>query len=138
MALLDDVKTVLITASVGVTDTSSEDEWAIHLGRMPDDQSQVISIVELPGGQPETVWQVDYPSFQIHVRGKPYEYDIARTKIQAVFNALHNEDSTTSPGTFPGTAYINVLGATSGPIALGEDEHFRPVLAWTFNVIKHR
>lgn len=134
MALLDDVKTVLINAGVGVTDTSSNDEWAIHLGHMPDSQDQAIGITELPGLQPETKWKIDYPSFQVVVRGAPYEYDVARTKIQDVFNALHNEDSTT----FPGSAYINVLGATSGPTSLGIDEQNRPRLAWTFNVIKNR
>jgi hypothetical protein len=134
MALLDDVKAVLITAGVGVTDTSSSSEWPIHLGFMPDGQDQVIALTELPGGQPETKWNVDFPAFQVIVRGQPYEYDTARTKIQAAFVALHNTDSTE----FAGTDYKLVVGATSAPTPLGRDEQNRPSLAWTFNVIKQR
>lgn len=132
MALLDDVKATLITGSIGVSDTASTDEWAIHLGHMPDSQDQVIGIMELPGDQPESNWKIDFPSFQIIVRGKPYEYDIARTKIQDAFNLIHNEDTV-----FP-SAYVNVLGTTSAPLSLGQDENKRPLLAWTFNVIKNR
>lgn len=132
MALLDDVKATLITGSIGVSDTSSADEWAIHLGHMPDSQDQSIAILELPGDQPESNWKLDFPAFHIVVRGKPYEYDVARTKIQAIFDLIHNEDTV-----FP-SGYINVLGATSGPISLGQDENKRPLLAWVFNVIKDR
>ncbi len=133
MALLDDIKAVLIAQSVGVSDTGSSEEWAIHLGSMPDNQDQVIAIFELPGDQPESIWRIDHPAFQIMVRSKPYEYDTARTKLQEAFEALHAAEEN-----FTGSDYVVVLANTSGPISLGRDENFRPMLVQSFNVTKNR
>ena len=133
MALLDDIKAALIAQSVGVTDTTSEDEWPIFLGHMPDNGDQAIAVFDLPGDQPESIWRIDHPSFQVMVRGKPYEYDTSRTKMQDVFAALHASEENMT-----GSDYVVLLASTSNPISLGVDAHFRPLLVQSYNVTKNR
>jgi hypothetical protein len=133
MALLDDIKAALIAQGVGVSDTTSAEEWPIFLGSMPDGQDQAITILELPGDQPESIWRLDHPAFQVMVRGKPYEYNTARTKLQEAFEALHASEENLT-----GSDYVVLLASTSGPISLGNDDNFRPRLLQAFNVTKNR
>ena len=137
MALLDDILTRLIDASDGVgVDPGAGDftasQWPIYTGFLPDIQDQSIAIIELPGSPAEPKWKIIYPDFMIIVRGAKNGYADARTKIDDVFEQLHDNHAQV------GANYILILSDQSGPSSWGEDSLDRPRFSWNFKVIKDR
>lgn len=126
MALLDDVLSTLVTA--GVVDDSS---WYGFKSYMPPTPDQSIAVFETPGEDPDQSdgTAYDLPGFQVRIRGEKFEYDVARTKAEAVFSALNN-------ATISG--YVYVFAATSAPLPMGYDKSDRPELSWNFRCMKAR
>ena len=123
MALLDDIGTALTDAGV----VSSG--WSLFKSFSPDAPDQCITVYETGGVAPAQTpgLGAQWPSFQVRVRGKRLEYDVARTKLQAVHDALNN-------ATVSGYVYVYV--AHSGVIPLGHDEKQRPLIVLNFDTMK--
>lgn len=136
MALLDDIGNALITA--GLVTTGAGD-WKLMFGYLHDAPDRAVAIFEAPGGAPEQRWAIDYPDFQIQVRGKENDYPAVRAKLQAIFDLLHAGDveinTTVSP---PSGAFVYVYAVSSGPVPLGSDEKRRPRLAQRYRTMKNR
>jgi len=127
MALLDDIGSALTTAGL----VGGATGWTLYKSYFPDKPDQVVGLFETGGDDPDLTegTKYDMPSFQVRVRGQEFEYDTARTKIEAVFSTLH--DATVS-------GYIFVFAVNSGPIPLGYDKNNRPDLSWNFQTMKAR
>lgn len=131
MTLLDDISSRLVAAAVGQI-TSSGTDWMIYQGYMQDAPDRAICLYETPGEAPLEAWDVDYPGFQVRVRGKADDYEQVRTKLQAAFTALHAQDA------LIGAAYVYVYARHSGAMPLGQDEKRRPALVQNYRVMKSR
>jgi hypothetical protein len=113
----------------------------IYIGSMEDGDPKVqppivadraICLYDTPGEAPEEKWLIDYPSFQVRVRGQPNDYPTVRAKVQAIFNALHAQEMNI------GTAYVFVYAKNSGPLSLGNDERRRVALVQNYRVMVSR
>lgn len=137
MALLDDIGDHLIAAGVvgGVTG------WTLAKSFLPPSPDQVVALYETPGEAPDILrpgdssTAFDKPGLQVRVRGAAHDYATARTKIQAVFAALHQSE----PAVTSGEPYIVYLYAVqSAPMPLGLDQSNRPELTWNFILMRQR
>lgn len=129
MALLDDLLTALVNEGLVVT---SEADWKIFLGYMPESPNRCVCVYETPGLAPEARWEVDYPDFQVKVRGNAEDYQAVRAKLQAIFDFLHSGQADV------GAAYVSIDAKNSGPLSLGQDEQKRPSLVQNYRVTKTR
>ena len=123
MSLLDDIGDRLTTD--GVVDGAN---WILGKSFIPSEPDQVVSIHETGGEDPDQFSPASgVVTFQVQVRGKTFEYDIARTKMQAVFDSLND-------ATIAGHTYT--FSMQSGPLSLGVDGNNRPELAINFRARK--
>ncbi len=129
MALLDDLETMLVAQSI----TGGATGWALFLGHLPPTPDKAVVIYETGGAASEVEFGLDYPTFQVMVRGEAGGYQAVRTKIQAIFEILHNSEEN-----MPGSSYVNITGIQSAPLSLGRDETKRPQLSWNFRSIVNR
>lgn len=86
----------------------------------------------MPGLAAEEGFAMDYPDFQVRVRGAPDGYQAARAKLQAIFDALHGNEAAI------GADYVLVYCKQSGVTPLGQDEKRRPHIAQSYRVTKNR
>lgn len=126
--LLQDVLDVLVAA--GLVDGGTG--WKSALSNMPPDPDQVVALFETPGQAPGAAVDIDYPGFQVRVRGNRKEYDVARAKLEACYLALHK-----LTGTLSGTYYISIL-ASGSVLPLGEDGNERPEITQNFQCQRSR
>lgn len=120
MALIDTIADKLITD--GIVDGSTN--WTVTKSYLPDTKNgiedQVIAIFETQGAVPDECFF--YPRFSVHIRGRQFEYDVARTKADQVVTSL--DDITIS-----GFIYLflssNVFGG-------GVDGENRPIVIANF------
>lgn len=131
MALLDDIATALVSAGVGQM-TSNGTDWFIYKGYLQEGPDRAICLYETPGPAPEELWAIDYPDFQVRVRGKLDDYQAVRAKMQSVFFALHDQNAAIGAG------YVYCFCKESGVIPLGQDEKRRPNIANNYRVMKNR
>lgn len=126
MALIDDILATLTTAAV--IDGSTWTGFGAYTPAVPD---QVVIVTETGGPAPDQTPVIghDFKTFQIRVRGAKEEYDTARTRMQAVFDALN--DATIS-------GYVYVFAVQSGAMPLGNDEKDRPIIGLNFQCMVAR
>lgn len=135
---LDAVSAALVTAGVGQI-TARATDWFIEQGYMSDGVPGVdraIAIYETPGEAPLEAWLIDYPGFQVVIRGSENDYAVVRQKMQDAFEALHANEApitVTSP-----TSFVYFYGRQSAPISMGRDELKRPKMAWNFRSMRNR
>lgn len=128
MAVLDDIGAALVTAGVA----NLTGPWKLNLGYLQDAPDTAICVVPSGGRAPEQRWAVDYPLFNVTIRGAPDGYQAARQKAQDVFEALHaNEDAL-------GPAYVYCYSAQSAPLPGGQDAKRRPYMSFKFFAMKSR
>jgi len=121
--LLDDLYTYL--SGQGVFDGST---WYCYKGYLPSSPDRVIQLAESGGLSIDTHGgENTLPTFQALVRGQRLKYEAARTKWQAVFNALNGSESA--------LGYAMVWAEASAPNVF-YDENERPILTVSFRVIK--
>lgn len=131
MAMVGDwIASALVGAGIG-TDVENAD-WQVFVGYMQATPDRAICVYETPGEAPLERWAIDYPSFQIKVRGKPDDYDAVRQKFQDIFLALHANESNI------GTVFVYCYARQSSPTPMGQDENRRPSLVWNFRTMKDR
>lgn len=137
---LEDIRAALVNANVGQI-TASNTDWFIYIGYLQDSPQtgaaktiadRAICLYETPGEPPQELWAIDYPGVQIAVRGAPDDYQAARAKLQAIFDALHAEEVAI------GSDYVYFTCLNSGPIPLGNDDLRRPKLAQNYSVMRNR
>lgn len=120
MAWLDDIANKLILDGVVQAATG----WDISKSYLPNTvvgvNDQLIAIFETPSPHPQECFF--FPNFSIHVRGKEYQYDVARAKCDQVIASLDNKVF----GAF------SVFLQSSGVFPGGYDTNNRPVLIINF------
>ena len=126
--LLDDILARLVAA--GVVDGSST--WEGRINYMPESPNQLVCLYELASEPAEQEWSIDYPEFQIVIRGDEYGSEDARTEAQDVFNALQSQEA------LVGATYVYLYCNQSGPFYVGPDVQNRPKFQMTFSVMKSR
>lgn len=126
MAILDTIANKLIADAV----VDGASGWTVSKGYMPDsvatNNDQVIGIFEYDGGIPDTCNL--YPRISVMIRGKEYEYNIARTKADAVVTSLDN-------ATLSGFVFILL---SSNVFSAGYDTNNRPILTVNFKTMVSR
>lgn len=130
--LLDDMKTLL--SSGGTTADGTE----IHLSYRPDKPDVVLTVYETGGMPPVRAMRsspgqavVERPRVQLVMRGAPYDYQTARTKMHAVMLQLDG----LGDRTINGCRYL-WLAAVQSPYLMGRDEDNRPLVGLNFDVVK--
>lgn len=136
MPLLDEVRTFLIGASVGVAGSTAD--WSVTRGFAPPTPKRVLAIFETGGLQDELHESnpVTRPSFQLYARGNSIgDYATARAKLESAQTAfLAVGPATTSLG---GRKYVCIL-PQSQPISLGLDENDLPRVVQNWVALRSR
>jgi hypothetical protein len=128
MTILDEIGAHL--ASLLLVDGSTG--WTLCKAFLPASPDKVVLLSELGGLTPEQRVQMDHPEVQVRVRGERLGYSVARTKMQAIYSALH-----TYSGTLSGARYASIE-AVQSPLGLGFDDNERPEIACTFRCARIR
>ena len=136
MTLLDDLGTYLQTQAVGTLQTP------LFKGGLPMDSplapvhDAIMALVETAGlppvhihNQQSASWE--RPAVQVIVRGNAYDYQEARTRAQAAFDALDGLANITL-----GATYYLSIQALQSPFFLRSDEAGRPVIVFNCLIAK--
>jgi len=125
---IEGAKDLLVTAGVGTFAATSG--WSINLGKEPTGPHTTITLFNTGGSVPNPKWLLDYPSFQVRVRGAPGGYSAAWSKAAAVKDALLGIDSQD----INGDRWVSVTMA--GDINfIGMDQSNRPLFTLNFRMI---
>jgi hypothetical protein len=128
MAILDEIGARLTTLLL----VDGATGWALCKAFLPASPDKVVLLSELGGLGPEQRVQLDHPEIQVRVRGERFGYAAARTRMQAIYDALH-----TYSGTLSGIRYASIA-AVQSPIGLGFDDNERPEIVCTFRCARSR
>lgn len=128
MAVLDDVGALLQTQGVGTLGTD------LFLSTLPDVPDACVALYEYGGGPPQhtlggTSAKWEEPRIQAVARATTYS--AARTKIGAIFTALHAVNNTT----LSGTLYLSIE-ALQSPFFLEKDQSSRVKMVCNFHIRK--
>lgn len=128
MAVLDDVGAYLQTQGVGTLGTD------LFLSALPDTPDAACVLYEYGGAPPQhtmggTAAKWEEPRIQAVARAATYS--AARTKIGAIFTALHAVNNTT----LSGTLYLSIE-AVQSPFFLERDQSDRVKMVCNFHVRK--
>lgn len=132
MALLDDIAASLVAAGIGSLDGTMD--WMIFQYYMQDQPDNAICLYETGGKPPDTRFALDHPGFQVRVRSAANTPQIARAKMQAIFDRLHANDE---PVTL-GAGYVYCYAQQTGVIPIGQDEKRRPAFVQNYLVSRQR
>lgn len=130
--LLDDMMTLLQTG--GTTSDGTE----LTAGFMPEKPDDCVTVYETGGTGPIRAMRsspgqpvAEQPRIQVVVRGKSFDYQTPRTKINGIYKMLEGYGDTT----INGVRYLWV-GAVQSPYPMRRDETQRPYLAFNCDVVK--
>ena len=136
--LLTDVTAFLV--SEGLIEGATE--WVKKSGHMPSSPDKVIVVYETGGFPPESApdssdeTEYDEPTFQVRGRGVAFGYEELRTKMGAIYRALHGSELAPASGD---PVYVYVYAIQSGPFPLGLDKvDDRPEMTWNFKALRER
>lgn len=136
---LDLVTTSLVNAAVGqITDNAAD--WYIYQNAAPDSgptppptfADRILVLFETGGRAPLERWAIQYPSFQVMIRGQADDYQTVRDKWQNVLDQLQSNE-----GDLGVPPFVYCYSMVSGPINLGMDEKRRPKLAINFRTMRN-
>jgi len=128
VAAVDELAARLLAAGVAGGSTG----WGLYRGYLPDEPDAAVAIFETGGPPPDTRAAVEYPSFQLRVRGPAEDYATARTRIEAVRAALHGREAEL------GDAWVYLHAQHSGVQPLGRDARRRPGFVLNFIAMRRR
>lgn len=147
MAVADDILAAIVAAGLGQA-ANSKTDWMVYLYSMQDSDpapglnvvaDRCIAIYETGGDPPEEGFAMDYPGFQIRVRGAPNASREARAKLQALFDLLHANEVPLNAGVSPPSAtYVYCYAVQSGAIPMGLDERRRPHFVQNYRTMRNR
>lgn len=117
-----------LLVNAGVASSGSADaDWTVKIGRWVDTVDRMIVVFDSPGEAPDPKWLLDYPRFQVVVRGRPGEYDVAWQKAKDCKDVLVGM----TPQDINGDRFDGILGV--GDIAfLKYDEKERPLFSMNY------
>lgn len=124
--LLQAISAALVTAGKGQIDSDATD-WMIYQGYTQEAPNRAITIAEYPGPAPEETVAIDYPDFQVKVRGGEDDQQAARAKALDIYTFLHGIEI---------AGFVYIYAKTSGPLTLGQDENRRPAFTLNFRTMK--
>lgn len=81
-----DVKDVLVSAGVGVF--AAVTGWSINIGTEPVSPDTAITVYDTGGADPDPKWLLEFPTFQVRIRGSEGGYVLAYTKAKEIKDAL--------------------------------------------------
>lgn len=121
------IKDLLVEAGFAFGGTG---DWAIYIGKRPDEPKRVIAIYDSGGGSANPRWLLDYPSVQIKVRGKDGDYKVAFEQAVIIKNKLLGLPSRDLNG--DRWVQVNMAGDIG---FLGFDQNEQPEFVMNFNLI---
>src|SRR5947208_1708288 len=83
------ISDLLSTRGLGSTSAGA---WRIFTGRQGDQPSQAITVYDMPGSPDNPVFRIDYPAFQVKVRGAADDYTGAYGKLKDIMEYLNGID----------------------------------------------
>ena len=92
MSFLEDLATVLNTASVGVYPGTAATR-TIYVGEMPTDPDACIALYARPGRPKDLMTDIQYPELHVEVRAATYA--ACQAKAEAIDAALHGQHDVT-------------------------------------------
>jgi hypothetical protein len=117
--IAENIRTKMVAASIGGEETATA--WPIHIGLIPSSPDACIVITHAPGRAPDPKYLIDYPAFQIRIRGPQGKYKDAELKAQRIkdyFLGFTSED-------VDGVRWISIT-MLSDMAFIGADENNRP------------
>lgn len=121
-----DIRDILSTNGVGTIGADSG--WSIAVSREPLEPDTTITIFDRGSFlEPDPKWLLEYPLFQVRVRGSENNYLSATTKAQEIKDVLLG----LQPQLRNGTDYRGIW-QLSDIIPLGYDDQNRPLLSINF------
>ena len=122
-----DIATILSNAGVGTLAGTSG--WSIYISKHPPTPDTIILLMDAGGFDANPKWLIDDVLVQVTVRGAPFGYAAAFSKIQSIKDTLLG----LAKQTVNGTVYIGIW--QQGEIAMVDyDDNNRPVLMATFRI----
>ena len=118
-SVAEGLRAKMVTASIGVADSLTG--WSIHIGKAPATPDTCIIIARTPGRDPDPKWLLDYPAYQIRVRGPKGNYAQTELKAEQVkdhFLGFTSED-------VDGARWVSIT-MPSDISFIGYDENDRP------------
>jgi hypothetical protein len=82
------VSDLLSTQGLGSTDATTT-VWRIFTGRQGDQPAQAVTVYDLAGSADNPVFRIDYPAFQVRVRGNKDDYNGAWAKLKDIVEFLN-------------------------------------------------
>ena len=126
MSLLDTIGDRLVAAGAAGGDSG----WALYKAFLPDQPDRAVAVFEVAGPAPETRMAIDYPRFQVRIRGEPHGYAVARARADLAVAALHAGEAALGAG----WVYLHV--SQSGVLPVGHDDRRRPALVLNFHAMR--
>jgi hypothetical protein len=125
------ISDLLSTQGLGSTNAATvPPNWRIFTGRQADQPAQSITIFDLPGSADNPVFRIDYPAFQVRVRGARDDYSGAYAKMKDVMEFLNGIDPFDDSAT--GARWDGIYSNT-GISFLQYDATSRPEFVATFH-----
>ena len=84
----EDIKDILVSASVGKFTGATASDWQIFVGAEQATPDKAITLYDSGGISPDPKWRLDYPAVQARVRSAVGDYSGAYDKAVAVKDAL--------------------------------------------------
>lgn len=102
--------------------------WRVGVGGFTDSPANQISVVDTAGQAPNPLYLLDYPSFQVLVRGEVNGYQSAYYKARNVFDVLLGCEPRVASN---GDRWDGIL-AVGQPMFIGNDQLGRPLISCNF------
>jgi len=131
MVIIEHIRDVIAGAVPPIATVGAATGWRLGIGRMLDQPDTQITIYDSPGEHPSPLWLLDYPYFQVMVRGSADGYQAARQKAQDCFDQLLG----IVPQTFTGGDRIDGITNVGTVGFIGADQLNRPLFSSNFRVI---
>jgi len=131
MVLIEHIRDLIAQASPTIAVVGAATGWRLGIGRMTDQPDTQIIIWDSPGEHPWPHLLLEFPYFQVLVRGAEDGYHDARQKAQDVYDTLLG----IYPILFPSGDSLDAITVV-GPIgSIGFDQKNRPLLSANYRTI---
>ncbi len=127
-SLLSQASALLVLKGVG----SISGAWPIKISRLTITPDAQLALYLTPGQTPNPKWLLDFPTFQVMVRGAVDDFVGAETKAQQVKDALLGIE----PYVHTGGDRWNGVTMLGDFAFLRYDDNSRPLFSGNFRVIK--
>jgi len=129
--LIEHIRDLIAQASPTIAVVGAATGWRLGIGRITDDPDTQIVIWDAPGEHPWPHVLLDYPYFQVMVRGAPDGYHDARQKAQDVYDELVG----IYPITFSSGDRLDAITVVGTVGSVGFDQRNRPLISANYRSI---